>query len=147
MPETAVDVTPPPAALPPRPAPSAFQPYSGARKLVIKNLRAPSPHVDAYYARTEAELDGALAAVLAGRRPAVPLERLYRGVEDMCRRGSADKVYAMLTGRVQAHLRAVVLPRVARARAASNLDVLRSLLAEWKTWNAQAVRLPRRRPG
>lgn len=134
LPET-VDLTP---------RPSAFQPYTGAKKLVIKNLRAPSSRdaqVEEYYARTERELDGALGAVFAGKRPAVPLERLYRGVEDVCRRGSAEKVYTMLTARVEAHLQTVVLPRIRRAGGNSNLEVLRSVLGEWTAWNSQVVRI------
>ncbi|PNY24029.1 Serine/threonine-protein kinase TEL1 [Tolypocladium capitatum] len=131
-----------PETIDPTPRPSAFQPYTGAKKLVIKNLRAPNScdaQVEEYYARTERELDGALGAVFAGGRPAVPLERLYRGVEDVCRRGNAEKVYTMLTTRVEAHLRTVVLPRIRRAGGNSNLEVLRSVLAEWKAWNSQAV--------
>ncbi|PHH90697.1 hypothetical protein CDD83_2918 [Cordyceps sp. RAO-2017] len=122
--------------------PSAFQPYSGAKRLVIKNLRASSgrdAEVEEYYARTERELDGAVEAIFAGRRPAVPLERLYRGVEDVCRRGNAHKVYKMLAERVEAHLQTVVLPRIRLCAAGSSVDVLTSVLGEWKTWNAQAV--------
>ena len=133
LPET-IDLTP---------RPSAFQPYTGAKKLVIKNLRAPSSRdaqVEEYYARTERELQDALGAVFAGTRPAVPQERLYRGVEDVCRRGNAEKVYTMLAARVEAHLQTVVLPRIRRG-GNSSLEVLRSVLGEWKTWNAQAVRM------
>ncbi|KJZ72870.1 hypothetical protein HIM_07814 [Hirsutella minnesotensis 3608] len=122
--------------------PSAFQPYSGAKRLVIKNLRSLSTRddqVEEYYARTETELDDALSAVFASGRPAVPLERLYRGVEDVCRRGNAQKVYKMLTDRVEAHLRTGVLPRINRSAGNSSIDFLRSVLSEWKTWNAQAV--------
>lgn len=122
--------------------PSAFQPYSGAKRLVIKNLRAHSDRdadVEEYYARTEKDLENALAAVFAGERPAVPLERLYRGVEDVCRRGNAEKVYKMLAERVDAHLQTTVLPRIKRPGGGSSVDVLRSALREWKTWSAQAV--------
>ncbi|KAJ6444751.1 Serine/threonine-protein kinase tel-1 [Purpureocillium lavendulum] len=152
MPETAIDLTgsssssgPGLVQGQPRPAGSAFQPYSGAKKLVIKNLRAPSTsgaaQVEEYYARTARELHAAIQAILAGKRPAVPLERLYRGVEDMCRRGNASKTYSSLTSLVDHHLQDVVLLKVKRAGAASDLDMLRSILGEWKTWNAQAVTL------
>ncbi|KAF4510299.1 hypothetical protein G6O67_002197 [Ophiocordyceps sinensis] len=122
--------------------PSAFQPYSGAKRLVIKNLRAPGSRdaeVEEYYARTEGELDNAITAVFAGRRPTVPLERLYRGVEDVCRRGNAEKVYKMLAERIDAHLQTTVLPRIKRSGKSASIDVLRSVLGEWKTWSAQAV--------
>lgn len=123
---------------------SAFQPYSGAKKLVIKNVRSASSRdaqVEEYYARTERDLGEALEAVLAGRRPAVPLERLYRGVENVCRRGKAEKVYLMLNERVERHLQKIVLPRIRQFAGSSNIDILQSVLAEWKTWNSQTVGL------
>ncbi|OAA38533.1 ubiquitin ligase subunit CulD [Metarhizium rileyi] len=124
--------------------PSAFQPYSGAKKLVIKNLRAPvsrEAQVEEYYARTERDLEEALDAIFSQRRPAVPLERLYRGVEDVCRRGGAEKVYRLLKQRIDKHLMTVVLPRLKRTGAQSNIDVLRNVGLEWKAWNAQAITL------
>ncbi|KAF4975165.1 hypothetical protein FZEAL_8005, partial [Fusarium zealandicum] len=123
-------------------SPSAFKPYSGAKKLVIKNLRAPKSRdaeVAEYYARTEKELESALGAIFAGKTPDVPLERLYRGVEDVCRKGDPGKVYRMLKEKIEAHLQRVVLPRIQRNGGISNLDTLKSVLAEWKTWNAQTI--------
>lgn len=122
--------------------PSAFKPYAGAKKLVIKNLRAPTNRdnqVAEYYKRTEKELDGALEAIFEGRTPDVPLERLYRGVEDVCRKGDPAKVYQMLNDRVDVHLQRTVLPRIQKNGRASNLDTLKSSLEEWKTWNKQTV--------
>ncbi|RBR09821.1 uncharacterized protein FIESC28_09700 [Fusarium coffeatum] len=122
--------------------PSAFKPYAGAKKLVIKNLRAPTNRdnqVAEYYKRTEKELDGALEAIFEGRTPDVPLERLYRGVEDVCRKGDPAKVYQMLNDRVDVHLQRTVLPRIQKNRRASNLDTLKSSLEEWKTWNKQTI--------
>ncbi|CAM1502945.1 Fc.00g077210.m01.CDS01 [Cosmosporella sp. VM-42] len=122
--------------------PSAFQPYSGAKKLVIKNLRAPShreAQVTEYYRRTGRELEVALDAVFAGRSAEVTLERLYRGVEDMCRNGNAEKVYKMLKDKVDNHLRQVVLVRIQKEGNLSNLDTLRAVLAQWKLWNTQTI--------
>ncbi|RDA85469.1 hypothetical protein CP532_0008 [Ophiocordyceps camponoti-leonardi (nom. inval.)] len=124
---------------PGRQPPSTLQPYSGARKLVIKNLRTASTRdgnaqLEDYYVRTERELGAALDAIFAGNRPAVPLERLYRGVEDMCRKGAADEVYKMLVKRMETHLQTVVLPRI----KLSGTEVVRSFLAEWNKWNDQA---------
>ncbi|KAK4062082.1 uncharacterized protein Triagg1_10048 [Trichoderma aggressivum f. europaeum] len=121
---------------------SAFQPHSGARKLVIKNLRSPVNHearIQEYYARTESELEEALDAIFSNRSPAIPLERLYRGVEDMCRSNHADKVYRTLKDKVDKHLKSVVLPKIQSAAKVSSLEVLRRTLAEWKTWNSQTV--------
>ncbi|KAF4994015.1 hypothetical protein FGRMN_6049 [Fusarium graminum] len=121
---------------------SAFKPYAGAKKLVIKNLRTPTSRetqVAEYYKRTEKELEDALVAIFNGRTPGVPLERLYRGVEDVCRKGDPVKVYQMLKERVDVHLQQVVLPRIQKNGHTSNLDTLRNVLAEWKIWNTQTI--------
>lgn len=123
---------------------SAFQPHSGARKLVIKNLRSPVNHearIQEYYARTERELEEALDAIFSNKSPAIPLERLYRGVEDMCRSNNAEKVYRTLKDKVDKHLKTIVLPKIQSAAKVSSLEVLRRTLAEWKTWNSQTVGL------
>ncbi|KIL84838.1 hypothetical protein FAVG1_12067 [Fusarium avenaceum] len=132
LPET-IDLTQPP---------SAFKPYAGAKKLVIKNLRAPTSRetqVAEYYKRTEKELEDALVAIFDGRTPGVPLERLYRGVEDVCRKGDPAKVYQMLKERVEVHLQRIVLPRIQKSGRTSNLETLKSVLAEWKMWNKQTI--------
>ncbi|UKZ82327.1 hypothetical protein TrVFT333_010113 [Trichoderma virens FT-333] len=121
---------------------SAFQPLGGARKLIIKNLRSPINHearIQEYYARTERELEEALDAIFSNQSPAIPLERLYRGVEDMCRSDNGDKVYRTLKDKVDKHLKNVILPRIQSAANVSSLEVLRRTLAEWKTWNSQTI--------
>lgn len=129
--------------------PSAFQPHTGAKKLVIKNLRKPAnreAQVEEYYQKTAAELDAALAAILSGTRPNAPLERLYRGVEDTCRRGRADAVYKLLNDHIIGHLQATVLKRIRQRGDTSNVKVLANVLDEWKIWNKQTVcNIPRER--
>lgn len=124
--------------------PSAFQPNAGVKKLVIKNFRkssAQTAQVERYYAKTEEELDETLEAIFASKKPALPLERVYRGVEDMCRRGNAVTVYRMLVKRIEGHLQKTVLPRIRRSGTTSSLEMLKNVLVEWKTWNTQTVRL------
>ncbi|KAK2593342.1 hypothetical protein QQS21_008952 [Conoideocrella luteorostrata] len=126
-------------APPPKPV---FHPFAGVKKLVIKNLRQPvnrQSQVEEYYTRVEEDLGQALEAICAGRRPALPLERLYRGVEDVCRRGNAAKVYRLLKEHIDAHLHKTVLPRIKRNSAQSNIDMVQSVKNEWKLWNAQAI--------
>ncbi|KOS19121.1 Cullin-4A [Escovopsis weberi] len=104
--------------------PSAFQPHTGARKLVIKNIRNPThgdERVREYYAQTQRDLEAALDAIFSNRTPLVPLERLYRGVEDVCRNGGADRISRLLKDRVDQHLKQVVLPRIRTTGIASNI--------------------------
>ncbi|KXX76455.1 Cullin-4B [Madurella mycetomatis] len=88
-----------------------LQPHVGSRKLVVKNLRpptAPRPTapaaVDSYYAGVRADLDAALSAIFAGRPTPQPMERLYRGVEDICRKGEAAELTERLRARCEAWL-------------------------------------------
>jgi hypothetical protein len=122
---------------------SAFQPHNGAKRIVIKNLRQPGAAREAqvrdYYAETEKILDDMLTVVLAGGKPLVPLERLYRGVEDHCRNGNAGKIHLVLRDRVDSHVSRVILPRVQRSGEGSNLNMAKQLLAEWHLFNAQIV--------
>lgn len=124
--------------------PSAFQPNNGARKLVIKNLRPHNPARDAkvaqYYQQTEAELVGALDAIFDGRKPPVPFERLFRAVEDMCRKGDAEKVYRALRDRLDSHVTRQITPRILAEGGNSNFLTLKSVQAHWSTFNAQMVR-------
>lgn len=134
LPETAADPS----------RPSAFQPYNGAKKLVIKNLRTSSSAArnavaEEYYTRTHKELEAALGDVWAGDKPVVPLEKLYRGVEDLCRKGDAEKIYEMLRRRMEAHVNKVILRRVERNGRNSELKTAESLLSEWHAWNSQMV--------
>lgn len=141
------------------PRSGGFHPQTGARKLVIKNLRTtptsssqqqqsrqnqpqsaaapsttatgasssstwdqdpglmPPPDlfsspggtvsdaVSAYYKRTWKEINDALTAVFAGRTPEVSCDRLYRGIEDLCRWQKADLVYGLLAKRCESYVK------------------------------------------
>lgn len=123
--------------------PSAFQPNSGARKLVIKNLRPPNPAREAkvaqYYQQQEGELVLALDAILAGRTPATPFERLFRAVEDLCRRGDAERVYRALKERIENHVYNQIMPRIQNEGGNSTFLTLQSIQAHWSRFNSQMV--------
>ncbi|KAK3302428.1 Cullin family-domain-containing protein [Chaetomium strumarium] len=105
-----------------RPA-TVLQPHLGSRKLIVKNLRpfptttttttaasastsasSPTASITAYYQRVYTELDEALSAIFAGKTPAQPMERLYRGVEDIVRKGEAQELTERLRARCDAWL-------------------------------------------
>ncbi|KAK0722512.1 Cullin family-domain-containing protein [Lasiosphaeria miniovina] len=129
--------------------PSVLQPHMGPRRLVIKNYRTATARaatgVDEYYTRTRAELDAALAAIFAGRPTPQPMERLYRGVEDICRKGDAADLAEKLRSRCDAHLNSD--DALGGLRTAADADsvssdhvaVIRSVLAHWKTWSDQML--------
>jgi cullin-4 len=124
--------------------PSAFQPHAGAKKLVIKNLRAATPtrsaSVEDYYSRMWRQLDDALSAIFAERQPAQPLETLYRGVEDICRKGEAEKLGETLQARSDEFLAKEVLAQIRSDGGGPHADgvvMLRAVLAHWKRWSRQ----------
>lgn len=128
---------------------NAFRPGAGAKKLVIKNLRPASVggqgnrQTELYYERTRQELNDALQAIFQNRPITSPLERLYRGVEDICRRGEADGLYKMLQDMCYNHLQRNVLTSIMSDKGTTNVEMVRSVLQHWNVWNKQAVRLPR----
>lgn len=122
--------------------PAGFQPQLGAKRLVIQNLRKASSsrtQVDQYYERTRKDLDSALQAIFAVGEPDIPRERLYRGVEDLCRAGKAESLYATFKNRADTHLKDTVLPRIERNGGNSTQHTLHAVLKEWVIWNERTV--------
>lgn len=120
--------------------PSNFQPNTGAKKLVIKNLRTTSRQdADEYYSRTWGELDNTLTAIFERESPKSPLEVLCRGVEALCRRGMAEKLFGHVRDRCKAYLEKGLLPRIEREAGSSNIEALRTVHIYWTVWNQQAV--------
>lgn len=119
---------------------STFQPNTGARKLVIKNLRTKS-RLDAgeYYQRTWDELDDTLTSIFKKQIPAAPLEVLCRGVEATCRRGQAEKLALHLQNRCRGYLEKELLPKIENEAESTNVEALRVVHKYWTEWNKQAV--------
>lgn len=129
-----------------------MQPHLGPRKLVIKNLRpVKSAGVDDYYARARAELEDALTAIFEDRPTAQPLERLYRGVEDLCRKGPeesralGERVRARLEGWVvsEGMLGQLIAEANAGVRSGEEQGFLTRVMDKWKRWNVKVVLIRR----
>ncbi|KAF9877328.1 hypothetical protein CkaCkLH20_05028 [Colletotrichum karsti] len=122
---------------------NSSQPYSRAKKLVIKNLRQPAKNeqLEQYYKRTEQELLDALQDIFNGRKPQLPLERLYRAVEDICRRGNSNdlELYEILRRKCEEHLTSNVLRSIKSQGGTTNVDMLRSVHKHWRVWNSQII--------
>ncbi|KAI8964120.1 Cullin-domain-containing protein [Daldinia sp. FL1419] len=122
-------------------SPTAFQPHKGAKKLVIKNLRTASRSSDLqkYYDATRNELLEALQAIFEQKQPRQPLERLYRGVEDLCRHGVSRELYETLRERCETYLKNDLQRSIVTESGSSNIDVLKSTYKHWVIWNAQST--------
>ncbi|PSR78096.1 putative nuclear pore complex subunit Nup192 [Coniella lustricola] len=122
--------------------PAGFNPMSGARKIVIKNFRQSSTRavdVEDYYRRTWADVEEAVKAILTGVRSRVPLERVYRGVEELCRHGEGKKVYGMLKQRCEEHLSREVLGKLREGGSMSDVDVLSRVWNQWSVFNKTLI--------
>jgi cullin-4 len=120
--------------------PSNFQPNTGAKRLVIKNLRTSSrKDIDTYYDRTWDELDAALTSVFSRTPPTSPLEVLCRGVEAICRRGQPDKLFTHLKDRCKASLEKQLLPTIENEAGPNEVGTLRTVHKFWTIWNEQSV--------
>ncbi|KAH8673992.1 Cullin [Xylariales sp. PMI_506] len=120
---------------------SPFQPQAGARKLVIKNFRsvARTNDLEQYYQKTWSDLESALKAIFARQQPSLPLERLYKGVEDICRHGEARKLADVLQQRCQTYLNGDMAKAIHAEAGSTNTDVLRSVHKHWVIWGHQSI--------
>ena len=130
----------------PRPRPvdltggnSNFQPHTGAKRLVIKNLK-PQKDTEIYYTKLWNEVDSAITSVLNGEQPDTALDSLSRNVEDLCRHRQSEKLSSHLKDRCKTHLEKKLLPLIESHAGPSNVDALRAVYKYWTIWNEQSVR-------
>ncbi|KAH9884585.1 Cullin [Xylariomycetidae sp. FL2044] len=118
----------------------AFQPNTGARKLVIKNLRpSRASELEQYYWKTREELTDALRCIFQQKPLRQPLDRLYRGVEDICKSGAAAELHSHLQQQCKDYLNSRLYKSIVSEAGNSSLDALRSVQSHWATWNSQAT--------
>ncbi|KAL1956016.1 hypothetical protein VTO42DRAFT_7831 [Malbranchea cinnamomea] len=118
-----------------------FTPHSGAKRLVVKNLRV-TPRLDQerYFEKVWAQLDSALTAIFNDEKPSHSLEELYRGTENVCRQGRAENLVGKLRERCEGHVIGRVLQSLkTRTTETEDIDVLKSVEAAWSAWNARLV--------
>ncbi len=123
--------------------PSTFQPHTGVRKLVVKNVRrTPRGSLDDHYERISNHLEEALTSIFSNRRPRQALERLYRDVEELCRNNQSEGLYRKLKDRCEYYLRNDLLPPIIFQIQIphNNLGTLRSVQRSWNMWTSQSVR-------
>ncbi|KAL1853372.1 hypothetical protein Plec18170_005369 [Paecilomyces lecythidis] len=121
--------------------PSNFTPHTGAKKLVVKNLRAgPRLNQDAYFDKVWAQLDAALVAIFDSRKPDASLEELYKGAENVCRQGRAAVLAKKLQEKCREHISGKLRQGLlSRSADGDNVEILRAVVAAWNTWNSTLV--------
>ncbi|CAK4030005.1 ubiquitin ligase subunit like [Lecanosticta acicola] len=119
---------------------SGINPQTGARKLVVKNLKTnTSWDSKAYLEKIWGQLDKALASIFKDRHEGFSKEDLYRGVENVCRQGGASTLFSRLENKCRTHVeRDMLAPLLAKA-GSDNIVVLKAVLAEWSRWSTQMI--------
>lgn len=121
--------------------PSNFTPHTGAKRLVVKNLRSgPRLNQDEYSEKIWSQLATALDTVFEGGKPATSLEELYKGAENVCRQGRAE----MLAKRLQERCKTYVANNLRQTITAgsaqgADIDTLRAVVDAWAAWNTKLV--------
>lgn len=121
-----------------------FTPHTGAKKLVVKNLRKPRLDQDSYFEKVWSQLDVALGTVFGGGKPETSLEELYKGAENVCRQGKAAVLAEKLQDRCREHVSGKLRENlVAKAGGESNIEMLRAVVETWALWQSELVCIDR----
>ncbi|KAJ0425429.1 hypothetical protein BJY00DRAFT_298514 [Aspergillus carlsbadensis] len=120
---------------------SNFTPHTGAKRLVVKNLRTGNrKNQDSYFDKVWGQLDAALSAIFGGGKPEISIEELYKGAENVCRQGRAAVLSKRVQGRCREHVAGSLRETlVEKAQMGSNIDTLRAAVDAWKVWQSMLV--------
>jgi hypothetical protein len=114
--------------------------HGGAKKLVVKNLKAPAKaNTKDYLEQVWKKLDGALDHVFAEGKVTSPMQELYHGVENVCRQGHASTVYSRLKDRLKKHVNGALREGLLEEVGKESVDILRAVLASYAQWTKQMV--------
>jgi nuclear pore complex protein Nup205 len=125
------------------PRPSNFTPHTGAKKLVVKNIRAiPRLNQESYFEKVWGQLDTALSAIFNNKKPTHSLEELYKGAENVCRQGRAAPLSKKLDEKCKEYTSGVLRESILeKSDGGDNVDTLRIVIDAWSTWNSRLVHI------
>ncbi|KAI6805217.1 Cullin-domain-containing protein [Hortaea werneckii] len=117
-----------------------LNPHTGAKKLVVKNLKQNTGwDSKAYLERIWSRLDAALAIIFTGGQGGFSKEDLYRGVENVCRQGGASTLFSRLESRCRQHVEHDLRDSLVGKAGLDNITVLEAVIAEWARWKQEMV--------
>ena len=121
--------------------PGNFTPQTGAKRLVVKNLRSgPKLNQDAYFEKVWTQLQSALETIFDHGKPATSLEELYKGAEKVWRQGRAERLAKKLQERCNEYVSTGLRsPLVAGLEEQTNVQTLRAVINAWATWSSKLV--------
>ncbi|RMX93773.1 hypothetical protein D0867_14093 [Hortaea werneckii] len=115
-----------------------LNPHTGAKKLVVKNLKQNTGwDSKAYLEKIWNQLDAALAIIFTGGQGGFSKEDLYRGVENVCRQGGASTLFSRLESRCRQHVEHDVRDSLVGKAGSDNITVLEAVIAEWARWKQE----------
>ncbi|KAF7720233.1 Uncharacterized protein PECH_003349 [Penicillium ucsense] len=116
-----------------------FSPHSGAKKLVVKNLRAgPRANQEQYFDKTWAQLDAALSEIFNGTK-AISLEELYKGAENICRQERAALLAEKVQERCKNYVAGTLRDNLVKAGPGTDVDTLRAVIDAWSGWHSRLI--------
>jgi len=130
----------------------AFNPHTGAKKLVVKNLRTKErADPKKYFEQTWEQLLIALEAIFKSGEEVKSingslgssLEELYRGVENLCRQGFSEELCRRLEAKCNNHVEKRLKDSLESFLGRPNVEVLAKVLETWDLWKSQLVSLCR----
>lgn len=123
------------------PRPSNFTPHTGAKRLVVKNLRSgPRLNQDSYFEKVWGQLETALVAIFNGEKPETSLEELYKGSENVCRQGRAAVLARKLQDKCREHVSGQLRQNLlSKTGGTSTIETLRGVVDAWATWQSKLV--------
>jgi cullin 4 len=137
-----IDLTNSPESTPPQRAPKqTFNSHLGAKRIVVKNLRAARKTDPKQYLEQQWEkLDKALCAIF-GNADKLPSshEELYRGVQNVCNQGYAEILHTRLQAKATDYMMSEVKPLLENGIEQSPLQKLEVVLDAWTQWQAKFV--------
>ncbi|KAI6795163.1 Cullin-domain-containing protein [Hortaea werneckii] len=117
-----------------------LNPHTGAKKLVVKNLKQNTGwDSKAYLEKIWSQLDAALAIIFTGGQGGFSKEDLYRGVENVCRQGGASTLFSRLESRCRQHVEHDLRDSLVRKAGLDDITVLEAVIAEWARWKQEMV--------
>ncbi|KAJ5817560.1 Winged helix-turn-helix transcription repressor DNA-binding [Penicillium robsamsonii] len=118
-----------------------FSPHTGAKKLVVKNLRTgPRLNQESYFDKVWSQLDAALTAIFDGRKPESSLEELYKGGENVCRQERAALLAKKLQERCREYVSGTMRTNlVTKAGGSTDVATLQAVIEAWSAWHSKLV--------
>lgn len=137
-----IDLTNSPGNTPPRWVPKqTFNSHLGAKKIVVKNLRAaPKTDPKQYFEQQWEKLDKALGAIFnnADKLPSSH-EELYRSVQNVCNQGYAEILHTRLQAKATDYMMSEAKPLLENSIGKSSVQTLEVVLDAWAQWQAKFV--------